>query len=51
MRKEKRIETDDAGYLKIHRRSMTISWYQEMPRILEFSRQAGDDKIEVRLSD
>jgi len=49
LRKERRIETDDAGYLKVHRRAMTIDWYREMPRILEFCEQIGTDKIEVRL--
>ncbi|MFO1511578.1 MAG: hypothetical protein U1F83_01475 [Verrucomicrobiota bacterium] len=49
LRKERQIETDDAGYLKVHRRAMTVDWYREMPRILEFCDQNGTDKIEVRL--
>jgi hypothetical protein len=51
LRKERQIETDDAGYLKVHRRAMTIDWYREMPRILEFCDQNGTDSIEVRLYD
>lgn len=51
LRKQRQIETDDAGYLKVHRRAMTVDWYREMPRILEFCDQTGDDKIEVRLCD
>jgi hypothetical protein len=51
LRKERQIETDDAGYLKVHRRAMTVDWYREMPRILEFCDQNGSDKIEVRLYD
>ncbi len=51
LRKERLIETDDAGYLKTHRRAMTVDWYREMPRILEFCEQNGTDKIEVRLHD
>ena len=49
LRKERRIETDDAGYLKVHRRAMTVDWYREMPRILDFCEQNGTDRIEVRL--
>ncbi len=51
LRKERHIETDDAGYLKVHRRAMTVGWYREMPRILEFCDQNGTDEIEVRLYD
>lgn len=51
LRKERLIETDDAGYLKTHRRGMTVDWYREMPRILEFCEQNETDKIEVRLYD
>ena len=51
LRKDRRIETDDAGYLKVHRRAMNVDWYREMPRILEFCDQNGTDKIEVRLYD
>ena len=49
LRKVKLIQTDDVGYLKVHRRAQAIDWYREMPRILEF---AGDPKaefVEVRL--
>jgi hypothetical protein len=49
LRKVCRIETDDAGYLKIHRRAMNVDWYREMPRILEFCDQNGVSRIEVRL--
>jgi hypothetical protein len=51
LRKERKIQTDDAGYLKVHRRAMTVDWYREMPRIFEFCDQNGTDKIEVRLYD
>jgi len=51
LRKERHIETDDAGFLKVHRRAMRVDWYQEMPRILEFCDRNGTDKIEVRLCD
>jgi hypothetical protein len=51
LRKERRIETDDAGFLKVHRRAMTVDWYREMPRVLEFCDQNGTDMIEVRLCD
>jgi hypothetical protein len=51
LRKERQIETDDAGYLKVHRRAMSVDWFREMPRILEFCDQHGTDKIEVRLYD
>ena len=51
LRKERSIETDDAGYLKIHRRAMSVDWYREMPRILEFCEQNGTDTLEVRLYD
>ncbi len=51
LRKERKIETDDAGYLKVHRRAMTLDWYREMPRILEFCDEIGTDKIEVRVHD
>ena len=49
LRKLRRIETDDAGYLKVHRRAMTVDWFQEMPRILDFCERNGDGNIEVRL--
>lgn len=49
LRKLRRIETDDAGYIKVHRRAMTVDWYREMPRILDFCGQCGADNIEVRL--
>ena len=51
LRKERQIETDDAGYLKVHRRAMSVDWYREMPRILEFCEQVGMDAVEVRLYD
>jgi hypothetical protein len=51
LRKERQIETDDAGYLKVHRRAMSVDWYREMPRILEFCEQVGTGAIEVRLYD
>lgn len=51
LRKIRRIETDDAGYLKVHRRSMTVDWYGEMPRILDFCRLNNDERIEVRLAE
>lgn len=51
LRKQRLIETDDAGYLKAHRRAMTVDWYREMPRIFEFCDENGTDRIEVRLCD
>ena len=51
LRRERHIETDDAGYLKVHRRAMSVDWYREMPRILDFCDQIGTDRIEVRLYD
>ena len=51
LRKQRSIETDDAGYLRTHRRAMTVDWYREMPRILEFCEENGTDQIEVRLCD
>ena len=51
LRREQSIETDDAGYLKAHRRAMRVDWYEEMPRILDFCSQNGTDAIEVRLYD
>lgn len=49
LRKSRVIQTDDAGWLKVHRRSLVLDWFQEMPRILEFCRNAGGERIEVRL--
>jgi hypothetical protein len=51
LRKERTIETDDAGFLKVHRRAMTIDWYREMPRVLDFCDQCGADWVEVRSYD
>lgn len=48
LRKSRGIQTDDAGWLKVHRRSLVLDWFQEMPRILEFCRNAGGERIEVR---
>jgi hypothetical protein len=42
----RQIQTDDWGYLKVHRRKMEIDWYREMPRILEFcANKKGDIQI------
>lgn len=49
LRRDRRIETDDAGYLKVHRKAMKVDWYEEMPRIIEFCERNGTDKIEIRL--
>jgi hypothetical protein len=51
LRKTRRIETDNAGFLKIHRRSMRVDWFDEMPRILQFAADPKADFIEVRLFD
>jgi hypothetical protein len=51
LRKARQIETDDAGYLKVHRRSMNVDWYREMPRILDFCNENADGRVEVRLCD
>lgn len=47
LRRKREIETDDAWYLKVHRGAMTIDWYREMPRTLEFCDRDDPDKIEV----
>jgi hypothetical protein len=44
-----KLATDDGGYLTIRRRSMSVDWYREMPRILDFCDQNNTDWIEVRL--
>jgi hypothetical protein len=43
-----KVGTDDGGYLTLRRRSMSIDWYREMPRILEFCDQASTGIIEIR---
>lgn len=43
-----KVATDDGGYLTVRRRSMTIDWYHEMPRILKFCEQNMTGVIEVR---
>jgi hypothetical protein len=43
-----KIATDDGGCLNVRRRSMTVDWFREMPRILEFCGQNSDENIEVR---
>lgn len=45
----KEIQTDDWGYLKVHRRKMEIDWYREMPRILEFCQKNKNGTIQVVL--
>ena len=44
-----KLATDDGGHLTVRRRAMSLDWYREMPRILEFCEQNGTDPIEVRL--
>lgn len=51
LRKEGSIETDDAGGLKTQRRAMAVDWYREIPRILEFCEENGNDPIGFRLCD
>ena len=46
-----KVATDDGGHLTLRRRSMTIDWYREMPRILEFCEQNSTGDIEVRRHD
>src|SRR5262245_26582967 len=43
-----KLATDDGGCLTVRRRSMTIDWYREMPRILEFCEQSSTGDVEVR---
>jgi hypothetical protein len=47
IRNKKKIETDDWGYLKIHRRKMEIDWYREIPRILDFLENTKSKNIEI----
>jgi succinate dehydrogenase/fumarate reductase flavoprotein subunit len=49
LRVVKQIQTDDWGYLKIHRRKMEVDWYREMPRILEFCEHNKGETIQVVL--
>lgn len=45
----RQIQTDDRGYLRVHRRKMEIDWYREMPRILEFCEQNKEGDVKVML--
>jgi len=48
LRSSGKIVTDDGGYLTVRRRSMSVDWYREMPRILEFCDYDPAGRIEVR---
>jgi hypothetical protein len=47
MRVVGRIETDNWGYLKVHRRRAELGWAQEIPRLLSFLETCPDLPVEI----
>jgi hypothetical protein len=47
MRVRKSIETDDWGTLSIRRRAAPVSWFDELPRLLEWLRGQAAPEVEI----
>lgn len=47
MRVRKSVETDDWGTLSIRRRAAPVSWFDELPRLLEWLRGQAAPEVEI----